>query len=257
MTRRVALVTGAGQGIGRAVALRLADDGFDVAVNDLRAANAEQTAEEVRSTGRRSLAVTADVSDPDDVQRMVAETVGGLGDLTVAVANAGVARAERLINQTVQDWDGVFAVNVRGVFLTFQAAAKHFMAREGGGKLIAAASQAGYRGAPMLAAYSATKFAIRGLTQAAAREWAPFGITVNSYAPGVVDTPMWDQTDLEFSRLTGAEPGRTFAELIQEVPLRRAQTPMDVAGLVSFLASPDSDYMTGQTLLMDGGSVTP
>jgi hypothetical protein len=105
--------------------------------------------------------------------------------------------------------------------------------------------------------YSATKFAIRGLTQAAAREWAPFGITVNSYAPGVVDTPMWDQTDLEFSRLTGAERGRTFAEFIREVPLGRAQTPSDVAGLVSFLASPDSDYMTGQTLLMDGGSVTP
>jgi meso-butanediol dehydrogenase/(S,S)-butanediol dehydrogenase/diacetyl reductase len=107
-----------------------------------------------------------------------------------------------------------------------------------------------------LAAYSATKFAVRGLTQAAAREWAPYGITVNSYAPGVVDTPMWDVTDREFGELTGAAPGETFSRFVEEIPLGRAQSPDDVVSLVSFLASEDSDYMTGQTLLMDGGVVT-
>jgi meso-butanediol dehydrogenase/(S,S)-butanediol dehydrogenase/diacetyl reductase len=257
MTSPIALVTGAGQGIGRAIALRLAEDGFDIAVNDL--AEDERTSETlslVRATGQRAIFVPADVSDEVEVNEMVERCIAQLGDLHVAVANAGMARAQLLTDTTVEEWDRLFAVNVRGVFLTFRAAARHFIYRGGGGKLIGASSQAGHRGASMLAAYSATKFAVRGLTQAAAREWASHGITVNSYAPGVVETPMWNNTDREFAELTGRAPGETFREFAGEAPLGRPQTAGDVAGLVSFLASSDSDYMTGQTLLMDGGSVT-
>lgn len=257
MSTRIALVTGAGQGIGRAIAVRLAEDGFDVAVNDR--AEDERTRETlalVQATGRRAIFVAADVSDEAAVGQMVEDCIAQLGDLHVAVANAGMARAQTLTETTGEDWEQLFAVNARGVFLTFREAAKHFISRSGGGKLIGASSQAGHRGAAMLAAYSATKFAVRGLTQAAARELAPHGITVNSYAPGVVETPMWNNTDREFAELTGRAPGETFREFASEAPLGRPQTAGDVAALVSFLASPDSDYMTGQTLLMDGGSVT-
>lgn len=254
---RVALVTGAGQGIGRAIALRLAQDGFDVAVNDIpRSAEAVAgVVAEIEELGRRSAPALADVSDEQQVAAMVEAAVARLGRLDVTVANAGIAKVERLIDVTAREWDAMFAVNARGVFLTYQAAARQYLAQGGGGKIIGAASQAGHRAAALLAPYSATKFAVRGLTQAAAQEWAPHGITVNAYAPGIVDTRMWETTDAQFSELTDAGPGETFKGLVDSIPLGRAQRPEDVAGLVSYLASTDSDYMTGQTLLMDGGMV--
>jgi meso-butanediol dehydrogenase/(S,S)-butanediol dehydrogenase/diacetyl reductase len=253
----VALVTGAAQGIGRAIALRLARDGFDLAVNDIdrNRADLDTLVAEIEQVGRRAVAAIADVSDAAQVATMVATAVQTLGRLDVTVANAGIARVERLLDASSQDWDRVFAVNARGVFLTYQAAARQYIRQGWGGKLIGASSQAGHRGASLLASYSATKFAVRGLTQAAAQEWAEFAITVNAYAPGIVDTPLWEQTDRQFGELTGKKPGETFKELIDAIPLGRAQTPEDVAALVSFLASVDSNYMTGQTVLMDGGVV--
>ncbi|SDZ55579.1 SDR family oxidoreductase [Herbiconiux ginsengi] len=242
-TQRVALVTGAGQGIGRGIALRLAVDGFDVAVNDIHRSNdkAEAVADEIRGLGRRAIAVTADVSNPDDVATMVATTVSALGRLDVAVANAGIAQAQALLETTADEWDLMFAINVRGVFLTWQAAARQFISQRGGGKLIAAGSNASHRAASFLPAYSASKFAVRGLTQVAAMQWAEYGITANAYAPGVVNTPLW----------AGDPEG--FAREAAKIPLGRAQEPEDVAALVSYFASPDSNYMTGQTVIMDGG----
>jgi meso-butanediol dehydrogenase / (S,S)-butanediol dehydrogenase / diacetyl reductase len=242
---RVALVTGAGQGIGRGIALRLARDGFDIAVNDIPAAadNAQSVAKEVRALGRRATVALADVTDPAQIGAAVARTVADLGPLGVTVANAGIARVEQLIDVPVELWDRTFAINVRGVFLTFQAAARQYMEQGDGGKLIAAASQVAHRAAGGFAAYSSSKFAVRGLVQAAAQEWAPHRITVNAYAPGVVDTALWDgDKDLQ-------------AQIVPSIPLGRLQTPDDVAALVSFLASPDSDYMTGQTVISDGGMV--
>lgn len=240
---RVALVTGAGQGIGRGIALRLAADGFDVAVNDISrsADKAEAVRDEIRATGRRAIAVVADVSDTEEVAAMVDSTVAELGRLDVTVANAGIAQAQLLLDTTAQEWDRMFAINVRGVFLTWQAAARQFIAQGGGGKLVAAGSNASHRAAGFLPAYSAAKFAVRGLTQAAAMQWAEHGITANSYAPGVVNTPLW----------AGDPEG--FAREAAKIPLGRVQEPSDVAALVSYFASPDSDYMTGQTVIMDGG----
>ena len=242
---RVALVTGAGQGIGRGIAVRLARDGFDVAVNDIAggADNAEAVAAEIRALGRRATVALADVTSAHEVAAMVEHAVGELGRLDVAVANAGIARLESLLDSTAETWDQTFAVNTRGVFLTWQAAARHLIAAGHGGKLIAAASQAAHRAFAPLAAYSASKFAVRGLVQVAAQEFAPHGITANAYAPGIVDTQLW-------------KDGRgLFNALAAKIPLGRTQHPEDVAGLVAFLASPAADSMTGQTVIMDGGIV--
>lgn len=240
---KVALVTGAGQGIGRGIALRLASDGFDIGVNDIAASRqkAESVAAEVVALGRRAVVVTADVSDADEVAAMVADTVTALGRLDVAVANAGIAQAQELLDTTSEEWDRMFAINARGVFLTWQAAARQFIAQGGGGKLIAAGSNASHRAASFLPAYSASKFAVRGLTQVAAMQWAEYGITANSYAPGVVNTNLW----------AGDPEG--YAREVAKIPLGRAQEPEDVAALASYFASSDSDYMTGQTVIMDGG----
>jgi meso-butanediol dehydrogenase/(S,S)-butanediol dehydrogenase/diacetyl reductase len=241
----VALVTGAGQGIGRAVALRLANDGFDVAVNDLPVAQANATAvaEEVRAIGRRAAVVPADVTDAEAVAAMVQRAVDALGPLRVTVANAGIARVEKLLDVSGQEWDQMFAINVRGMFLTYQAAARQYIKQGTPGKIVGAASSVAHRAAGNFAAYSASKFAVRGLTQAAAQEWVAHKITVNAYAPGIVDTQLWDTA----KALKDA--------LVANIPLGRVQTSADVAALVSFLASEDSDYMTGQTIIADGGTV--
>jgi meso-butanediol dehydrogenase/(S,S)-butanediol dehydrogenase/diacetyl reductase len=241
----VALVTGAGQGIGRGIALRLAQDGFDVAVNDIPSAEgrAGAVADEIRSMGLKATVALADVTDVEQLQDAVDHAVEALGPLTVVVANAGIARVEDLLDVSPTAWDQMFAINVRGVFLTYQAAARQFIKQGSGGKVIGAASQVAHRAAGGFAAYSASKFAVRGLTQAAAQEWAQHGITVNAYAPGVVDTPLWDSAK------------EVQSSILPSIPLGRLQTPDDVGALVSFLASSNSDYMTGQTIIADGGMI--
>ncbi|MEW1819317.1 SDR family oxidoreductase [Arthrobacter sp. NPDC080031] len=242
---RVALVTGAGQGIGRAIALKLAEDGYNVAVNDIAQSeeNVEDVVREIQERGKRAIPVLADVSDAAQIRAAVSDAAEQLGRLDVAVANAGIARLEDFLELEPESWDQSFAINTRGVFLTWQAAARQIIAEGHGGKLIGAASQGAYRPAAELPAYSASKWAVRGLTQVAAMALASHKITVNSYAPGLVNTPLWDSNrDLFEASAAG-------------IPLGRPQEPSDVADLVSFFASPLSDYMTGQTVLMDGGMV--
>lgn len=252
---RVALVTGACRGIGRGIALRLADDGLDVAVNDVETHRdeLERVAEEIRERGRRSAAVTADVSVAHEVEEMVGQVAGELGSLDVMVANAGIAQVAPLLELTPEDWDRVMAVNGRGVFLCYTAAARQMIRQGTGGKIIGAASIAAHKGFALLGHYSASKWAVRGLTQAAAQEWAPHGITVNAYCPGIVGTAMWDLIDEKIAEIEGWQKGealKTYSELIS---LGRVETPEDVASFVSYLASRDSDYMTGQSAIIDGG----
>jgi meso-butanediol dehydrogenase/(S,S)-butanediol dehydrogenase/diacetyl reductase len=240
-----ALVTGAGQGIGRAIALQLASDGFDVAINDIAnsSGKAEAVASEVRALGRKAVVVLADVTVAEQVAEAFEKAYDSLGNLSVVVANAGIARVDSLIDLSSDAWDRMFEINVRGVFLTYQAAARQFIKQGTGGKIIGAASQVAHRAAGGFSAYSSSKFAVRGLTQAAAQEWAAHGITVNAYAPGVVDTALWD-TAKEIQK-----------SLVASIPVGRLQTPQDVGNTVSFLASSKSDYMTGQTIISDGGMV--
>lgn len=249
------IVTGAARGIGKAIALRLAADGHDVAVNDIAAntADLEAVADEIRASGRRSAALVADVSEPEAVSGMVSGTVEALGSLDVMVANAGIAQVLPLLEVSPEDWDRMMAVNVRGTFLCYQEAAQQMIKQGGGGKIIGAASIVAYRPFALLGPYSASKWAVRGLTQAAAMEWAQHGITVNAYCPGIVGTAMWDLIDEKLAESEGLQKGQAIAKYSDLIHLGRVSVPEDVAGYVSYLASPDSDYMTGQSVMIDGG----
>jgi len=255
ITGKVALVTGGGQGIGRAIALRLASDGADVAIADLDREKASAVADEVRALGRASVVAVTDVSDRDQVFAAV-ETAGReLGGFDIMVNNAGIAQVQTLEDVRPKDLELIHRINVGGVLWGIQAAAAKFRELGRGGKIINAASIAGHDGFAMLGVYSATKFAVRALTQAAARELAPFGITVNAYAPGIVGTGMWELIDEKLSEYNGAARGENFRKYAEGIALGRPSTPEDVASFVSYLASPDSDYMTGQTPMIDGGIV--
>ncbi len=255
ITGKVALVTGAGQGIGRAIALRLATDGANIAIADLNEKEAEAVADEVRAVGRKATSVRADVSNRDEVRAAIDHAENELGGFDIIVNNAGIANVQPLADVTPEEVDRILKINVLGVLWGIQAAAKKFKERGVRGKIISASSIAGHEGFAMLGIYSATKFAVRALTQAAAKEFASDGITVNAYCPGVVGTDMWVEIDRRFAELTGAEVGATYKKYVEGIALGRAETPEDVAAFVSFLAGPDSNYMTGQAPLIDGGMV--
>lgn len=252
---RTALVTGAARGIGRAIALRLAADGLDVAVNDVEA-NREQlagVAEEIASTGRRSAVTVADVSDADAVQSMIDRVASEFGKLDVMVANAGIADVKPLLETTPEDFDRLMSINLRGVYLCYTAAARQMIAQGTGGKIIGAASIVAHRPFPLLGNYSASKWGVRGLTQAAAMEWAQHDITVNAYCPGIVGTAMWEHIDEKLAEHEGLRKGDAIAKYSDLIHLGRVSVPEDVSSFVSYLASKDSDYMTGQSVMIDGG----
>ncbi|MCH9298921.1 meso-butanediol dehydrogenase/(S,S)-butanediol dehydrogenase/diacetyl reductase [Pantoea allii] len=255
MKKRVALVTGAGQGIGEAIALRLAKDGFAVAVADFNIETASRVAEKIEKEGSRALAIKVDVSKRDQVFHAVEEARRVLGDFNVIVNNAGVAPSTPIDEITEDVIDKVYNVNVKGVIWGIQAAVKAFASEGHGGKIINACSQAGHVGNPELAVYSSSKFAVRGLTQTAARDLAPAGITVNGFCPGIVNTPMWAEIDRQISEAAGKPAGYGTQEFAKRITLGRLSEPEDVAACVAFLAGPDSDYITGQSLLVDGGMV--
>lgn len=252
---KVALVTGAGQGIGRAIALRLASDGADIAIVDMNEAKMSDVAGEVRDRGRKATTFKADVSKRDDVYAAIENAEKVLGGFDIMVNNAGIAQVQPIADVTQDELDRIMTINVGGVLWGIQAAAKKFKQRKQKGKIISASSIAGHDGFAMLGAYSASKFAVRALTQAAAKEYASDGITVNAYGPGIVGTDMWVEIDRRFAEITGAKVGETYKKYVEGIALGRAETPEDVAALVAYLASPDADYMTGQTPLIDGGLV--
>jgi meso-butanediol dehydrogenase/(S,S)-butanediol dehydrogenase/diacetyl reductase len=252
---KVILITGAGQGIGRAIALRLAKDGADIALVDVKDEKTASVAAEVRKIGRKATTFKADVTKRDEVYAAVDHAEKELGGFDVIVNNAGIAQVQALADVTPEEVEKILKVNVEGVLWGIQAAAKKFRDRKQRGKIISASSIAGHDGFELLGVYSATKFAVRALTQAAAKEFASDGITVNAYCPGIVGTDMWVEIDKRFAKITGAEVGATYKKYVEGIALGRAQTPEDVAAFVSFLAGPDSDYMTGQAPLIDGGLV--
>ncbi|CAF1182320.1 unnamed protein product [Adineta steineri] len=255
MSRNV-LVTGAARGIGQAIALRLAKDGFNVAVNDIEVMSQElhDTQKTIEKLGRKSISVIADVSNDKQVETMMKKVSIDLGSLDIAVANAGIAQVKPFIELTTEDWDRMFAVNMRGVFLCYKEAAKIMIKQGTGGKIIGACSVSGYKASPLLSHYSATKWGVRGLTQAAAMELAKHKITVNAYCPGIVDTEMWNLIDEKLGKYENKKKGEVIKEYSNKlIALGRTSVPDDVANFVSYLASKDSDYMTGQSILIDGG----
>jgi meso-butanediol dehydrogenase / (S,S)-butanediol dehydrogenase / diacetyl reductase len=251
---RSALVTGAARGIGRAIAERLVADGLGVSVADLPSSRTDvDTVVVGLGANDVALGLTVDVTDADSVEAAVAAHVSHFGGLDVMVANAGIAVTAPLLETTTEQWQLTMDVNVKGVFHCYRSAARQMIAQGRGGRLIGAASVAAHRGGTWQAAYSASKFAVRGLSQSVAQELAPHQITVNVYSPGVVHTPMWEGIDAEMTRRRGTELGSEMAGMVAEIPLGRLETPVDVAGVVAFLASPDAGYITGQSIVIDGG----
>ena len=253
---QVAIVTGAGRGIGRAIALRLAREGCLVTVADLDGETAAQVADEVRDRGGQALTLQVDVTRKDEVQRMVRQTCEELGDLRILVNNAGIGAIATLLETDEETWDALMNVNAKGVLLCSQAAARQMIEQGDGGRIINNASGAGKiapgKGMP-LGAYAASKHAVVALTKQMGLELSDHGILVNCVCAGIVDTPMWELIDRETAAQQGVAVGSVKAQAVARVPLGRIQQPEDVANLVAFLASSDASYMTGQTYNVSGG----
>ncbi|HEU4773042.1 MAG TPA: (S)-acetoin forming diacetyl reductase [Lysobacter sp.] len=249
---KVAVVTGGAQGIGEAIARRLHADGFKVAIADLNLDAAGKLANEL---GGGSIAVEVDVADRASVFAAVDRAANELGGFDVIVNNAGIAPMSPIEEITPESIDKLFGINFNGVVWGVQAATQAFRKLGHGGKIISAASQAGHVGNPGLGLYSATKFAVRGFTQTAARDLAQYGITVNTYAPGIVRTPLM----IELAQKTASAAGKPeewgWEQYTRGIALGRVSEPAEVAAVVSFLAGPDSDYITGQSIVCDGGMV--
>ena len=254
----VALVSGSGRGIGRAIALRYAREGAKVVVADIDQGSAQAVANEIQALRAETDALQVDVSDPNQSAAMMARAVDRFGRLDILVNNAGVMRVRPLLELTPEDWDFVNDINARGLFFALQAGARHMVRQtplsEGRprGKIINTASIAGRSGRPMFAAYAASKAAAISITQSAAAGLAP-DVTVNAICPGVVDTEMWRQIDREWTQVDRRPVGAAWQDRIRGIPMGRPETPEDVTGMAVFLASADSDYITGQSYHVDGG----
>lgn len=253
---QVAVVTGASRGIGEGIARRFAQEEASVVV----AANEDlvhEVADRIRAeTGAQALSMVVDVTDREQVEAMYERTMAEFGRLDVSVQNAGVITIKKLPDLTEDEWDLVLDVNAKGVFLCCQAAARH-MVKQGSGRLINTGSGQSRDGFIYTPHYAASKMGVVGITQSLAKELATTGITVNCFAPGIIETDMWKYNDKAWGDLLGDyEEGELIEEWVQKnIPMKRAGTPDDVAGLVLFLASDDAAYITGQTINVDGGLI--
>jgi NAD(P)-dependent dehydrogenase (short-subunit alcohol dehydrogenase family) len=243
---RVALVTGASRGLGRALALALADAGADLVLAARSADDLESLAEEIRARGRRALAMPTDITQTVEVDRLVERAVAELGAVDVLVNNSGVYEITPLVEMSDETWDRIIDTNLRGTFLCTRAVGRFLVRRGDGGKIINIASNLGLMGRPDFAAYCASKGAVIQLTRALALEWAPLGVQVNAIAPGYV------QTDFNVDVRNDPE---VYAKVLRQIPARRMASPEEIAPLAVYLASPASDFVTGETIVIDGGQV--
>ena len=251
LSGKIALVTGSSRGIGRAVVERLSREGAAVAVNYFSSSDkADEVVAAITSDGGTAVALQADVSSIEGVRRLFEQTLEHFGRLDVLVNNAGV-RITRTVADTREDeFDRLFAINVKGPFFACQQAVHRI---SDGGRIINISSAVTRMMLPGYSIYAASKAAVINITQSAALALAPYRINVNAICPGLVPTPMWQQIDKDRGRLFGAKPGQTMSAFIQKVPLKRAATDEDIAGAVAFFCSSDADYITGQALNVDGG----
>ena len=241
LTGKVAIITGAGRGIGKACALALAEDGISTVVSGRDPARLQTVVEEIEALGSPAMAVPGDISRLPDVERLVGETRERFGRIDLLVNNAGIIRDSLLVRMKDEEWDEVLAVNLKGAFYTTRACAKVMM-RQRSGRMVNIASVAGIMGNPGQVNYSAAKAGLLGLTKATARELAHWGILVNAVAPGLIDTDI----------LTSL-PAEARDALLSQIPLKRVGTSREVAEVVRFLASDGAGYITGQVIQVNGG----
>ncbi len=253
---KIALVTGAGRGIGEASAIELAKAGADVAIADIDAAPADETSGKIRALGRRSVAVQADLGDLADIDAMVGAVVTELGGIDVVVNNAGVTRHGALLEITEETWDLIHRVNAKGTFFCIQRVARQMVAQGRGGRIINIASTAGkgFRGTSS-PAYAASKGAIISMTYIAAHQLAAHDINVNAICPGLVETEMLNGMLAQRAADTGTPVAQLKEGLLQAIPLGRLDEPEDIAAMVVFLAGPGGRNITGQTINVDGGLI--
>ena len=238
---KVALITGAAQGIGKSIALLLARNGADIVVSDINLEKAEETAKEIESMGPKAMAVKVDVGNFKDVEQMVEAILKEFGKIDILINNAGITRDKLILRMTEEDWDSVLNVNLKGTFNCMKAVTRH-MAKQRSGKIVSIASVVGEMGNAGQANYSASKAGVIGLTKTIAREFAQRGINVNAIAPGYIETPM-----------TEVLSEKVKEELKRLIPMERLGKPEDVAEAALFLVSEESNYVTGQVLNVNGG----
>ena len=248
---KVAIVTGGARGIGRAIAERYADEGARVVIADILEEAAAETASLI---SRGAFAVRLDVTDQASIDAMVGAVVEEAGRIDILVNNAAVFNMAPLLEVTRADWDKNFDINTKGLFFTLQAVARRMVEQGRGGKIINMSSQAGRRGEALVVAYCASKAAVISITQSAGQALIRHKINVNGIAPGVVDTPMWDEVDRLFAKYENRPIGEKKRLVGEAVPYGRMGLPEDHAGAALFLASSDADYVVAQTLNVDGGN---
>jgi len=246
---KLALVTGAGQGIGRAIACRLARDGFAVALVDINMHGLDEVKKEIENFGAQALTLQADLTKLDEIQKVI-ERSAEWGQLSVLVNNAGRVLITPFLEVTEGEWDAILTLNLKTVFFAMQFAARQMQA---GGRIINLSSISGRSGRPDQAHYAAAKAGVISLTQSAALAFAAQGITVNAVCPGVVDTPMTTGIHEIRARALGITPEESLARMVAKIPIGRLEQTDDVAGVVSFLCSHDASYITGQSLNVCGG----
>jgi meso-butanediol dehydrogenase/(S,S)-butanediol dehydrogenase/diacetyl reductase len=259
-TRRVAdkvcIVTGAAQGIGEAIGRGLVKEGACVTFADLNVEKAEAVAADIRKGGGRAIAFKVDVSKRDQMKSLIQRTVDEFGQLNVMFNNAGVNKPQNFLETTEDNWDFIMRINGLGVLIGIQEAAKQMISQRRGGKIVNTASVVGRQGFANVAPYCASKSAVISLTQSAARDLAKNHITVNGFSPGVVATPLWDQLDKQLMELgESSKPGEAIQNFSANILMGRPATPQDIVPTALFLASADSDYVTGQIMAIDGGQI--
>lgn len=253
---QVAIVTGAGQGIGRSIALRLAQDGMHVTVADIRGEQAEAVADEIRATGQQALPLRIDVASASDRAGMFEATLTQFKRLDTLVNNAAIQRIVLPLDVTEEQWDAMMNVNAKAVYFSCQLALRHMLPQRSG-RIVNLASIAGKMASTIYhPVYNVSKAAAIAMTKTFAHATAAQGIRVNAVCPGVIDTAMQELVDREISHVTGQSPSEVRAERSKAVPMGRLGDGDDVAAVVSFLAGPDLRYMTGQSLNVSGGMVT-
>lgn len=255
---KVAVITGAGRGIGRAIALRLAHEGVNVVVTDIDQAGAEVVAREATGDGGKAMGLKVDVTSQDEINSMMETTIQEFGELNILVSNAGVVAVSPLIETDEQTWDSVMDVNAKGVFLSCKVAARQMIKQGKGGRIIINASSSGKvvpgRRTP-LGVYSASKHAALALAKQFGWELSQHQILVNCICPGIIDTSLWDVIDRETATIEGVPQGSVRARAVANVPLQRIGKPEEVANVVAFLTSDDASYLTADTINVDGGQL--